>query len=575
MSLTLLDTGAPVTVEVRNVDLAFTRKARGTAALSRFAAQDDGSLLASVPDDMEARAFHLVRFSATGKPATLQTYSVETLRKTEIAISGETFIGVTDDDLYVFKDGKKTRFLNDRRASYSDIALSESGSRFGTVFCDMLAAHHTVALGDATGRTLWTKDLPFPASTVAVSRDGGLIAIGGDAGDLWLLDNARNTLLKHRQDAPMEQVAVAGASRVAFAGGGGAGLVSGEGQLLWFTEITGQPVGLAVDAEARTVAALVQTDTTEGRLILLSGENGLPVWEIDYEDAKPTGVSVSPSGEFVAVSLRDGTVSVYKLYYGDRLAGTDGDAVLSEARAAQAGDGSLFQAVALLQARLQSVPSDYRACNLLKEMLAEAKSQALALSANAEEIGDYLTADEQLVEAANTLPLDADIFKARQSLRLRWNAVERSLGEKSLQSGDGDGAEAHLLYAIAADPLDSVARERLADARHTAADAAIAEGNRCMALGQWTDAVAAFTEAQKRGASGTMITMYLKQARVGEAMALGNALYNDRQYAPALFQFKKVLRLDPDYAEAKQRISYAQNFLQDAGQITERFTRLE
>lgn len=574
MSL-VLDIIAPVAVEVRNVDLLYTRKARGTAPLSRFAVQDDGSLLASVSDEIETRSFHLVRFSPTGKPSTLRTYSVETLRKTEIAVDGETFIGATDDDLYVFKGGSKTRFLSDRRAGYADIALSESGSRFVTVFCDMLVAHYTVALGDNTGRTLWTKDLPFPASAVAITRDGSRYAIGGDGGDLWLLDNARNTVLKHRQEAAMRFVAVANDSRVSFAGDGGVGLVGTDGQLCWFTETVGESVGLAMDGGARTVAALMQTDTTEGRLLLLSGESGLPVWEVDYEEAKPTGVSVSPSGEYVGVSLSGGTIAVYRLSYGDRLAATDGDAVLAEARAAQAGEGSLFGAVALLQARLTSVPSDFRACDLLREMLTEAKEQALALSANAEEIGDYITAQERLLEALQVLPLDAELFKARCLLHQRWNALERSLGEKALAQSDGDGAEAHLLYAIAADPLDSVARERLADARHAAADTAIAAGKKQITLGEWESAVASFTEAQKRGASGMGITGLLKSARVGEALALGNALYNDRQYAPALFQFKKVLRLDPDHTEAKQRIAYAQNFLRDAGQITERFTRLE
>ncbi|MBC7809244.1 MAG: PQQ-binding-like beta-propeller repeat protein [Akkermansiaceae bacterium] len=574
MSLAL-DLVPSASVEVRNVDLAYTRKARGTAPLSRFAVQDDGATFASVPDEMEVRSSHLVRFSPTGKPATLQTYSVETLRKVEIATTGETFIGSTDDDLYVFKDSKKSRFLSDRRADYTDIALSESGSRFGTVFCDMLAAHHTVALGDQTGRTLWTKDLPFAASTVAVSRDGSVIAVGGEDGDLWLLDNARNTVLKHRQEAAMQAVAVAGANRVVFASGGGTGLINADGQLLWFTEITGEPVAVATDAGARTVGLLAQTDTNAGRLVLVSGENGLPVWEIDYEDSRPTGLSMSANGEFVGVSLRDGTICVYKLFYGDRLAAADGEAVLAEARAARSGDGSLLQAVALLQARLVSVPSDFRACDLLQETLRDAKEQALALSANAEEIGDFLSADERLAEIQTVLPGDADLFRTRQSLRQRWNTLERTLGEKSLAVGDAAAAEAHLLYAIVADPLDSASRERLADARFAAATAATADGRKRMAQGAWADSVAAFTEAQKRGASGPEITQLLKQARVGEAMALGNALYNDRQYAPALFQFKKVLRLDPDHAEAKQRIAYAQNFLQDAGQITERFTRLE
>ncbi len=57
-------------------------------------------------------------------------------------------------------------------------------------------------------------------------------------------------------------------------------------------------------------------------------------------------------------------------------------------------------------------------------------------------------------------------------------------------------------------------------------------------------------------------------------MTLGNSLYQDRQYAAALFQYKKALRLDPGNAEARQKVSYSQNFLQDT-QLNDRFTRLE
>ncbi|MBC8104771.1 MAG: tetratricopeptide repeat protein, partial [Cytophagales bacterium] len=112
------------------------------------------------------------------------------------------------------------------------------------------------------------------------------------------------------------------------------------------------------------------------------------------------------------------------------------------------------------------------------------------------------------------------------------------------------------------------------DARHAAAEGALALGRSLIAVGSFTEAIAALTEAQQRGASGPEVTGLLRAARVGEALSLGNRLYQDRQYATALFQFKKALRLDPDNADALQKISYSQNFLQDT-QLNDRFTRLE
>src|SRR5690242_3085808 len=110
-------------MEITNIDLRFQRKARGVAPLSRFAVLDDGGLLAAVPDEMEVRTFHAVRYEPDGRARIGETYSVETLRKTEVAPDG-TGIGITEDDLYLFAEGRKSRFLEGRRVSYTDASLA-------------------------------------------------------------------------------------------------------------------------------------------------------------------------------------------------------------------------------------------------------------------------------------------------------------------------------------------------------------------------------------------------------------------------------------------------------------------
>lgn len=558
--------------QITNVNLVWLRKARGVAPLSRYALGDDGALVVSVPDELEVRTFHIARFDAGGRSQIVETYNVETLRRTEIAAGGASYLGTTDDDLYLFRETRKSRFLPDRRASYTDVALSETGQRFAAAFCDLLISGHTVALGDIGGRLLWTKDCAFPISRVAVDREARYIAVAGESGDLVLLDTTRILLYEHRQEAPLAAVATIGPARTVFAGGGGVGAVDAEGRLLWFTEVPGEPVEVALDASGKTTAALVRLDDTAGRLIFLSAD-GLPTWEIDFDDMRPTGLSLSPDGSRAAVTQRDGSLSVFALEYGERLAAAGSDQVLAEADTAHRS-GHTRQAIDILRARLSAVPSDVAACDALAAALQALRARALSAAANAEAVGDFAAAAAHLDEALQADPLDHETVRLRAALRGRWAAAARAAGEAALAAGDGDTAERRLLEAISADPLDNQARGALAAARHAASAGALARGKELLSAGRFTEAIAALAEAQSRGATGLEVAALLREARIGEALALGSRLYLDRQYAAALFQFKKVLRLDPANPEAVQKVRYAQNFLQDT-QLSERFTRLE
>jgi hypothetical protein len=341
-----------MTSDITNVDLRFLRKVRGVAPLSRYALSDDGVVVVALPDSMEVRTIHFARFDPSGKSRVEETYSVETLRKTDIAAGGGG-IGITDDDLYLFRDSRKSRFLPDRRASYADIALCASGSRFITAFSDMLASGHAIAWGDIGGRALWTKDIAFPISRVAVDRQGASMAAAGETGDLIVLDSSRNTLVQFRHEMALRAVATVGASRTVFAGVGGVGAIDSEGRLVWFTELEGDPVELAVDAEARATAVLLRTDDKSGRLVFLSID-GLPTWEIDLDESRPTGLSFSANGRFAAVTLRDGSLCSYELSYGQRTSAPNASSQpLTEARSAR--ESGNYQTALHLLRRFRSI----------------------------------------------------------------------------------------------------------------------------------------------------------------------------------------------------------------------------
>lgn len=558
--------------DITNVDLLWQRKVRGLAALGRYAVSDTGALLVSVPDELEARTRHIARYDRSGRSQIVDTYNVETLRRTEIGADGQAFAGITDDDLYLFPNGRKARFLPDRRASYTDLSLAATGQRFGAALCDLLHSGDAVALGDIGGRVLWTKDVPFAVSRVAVDREAGHLAVAGEQGELILLDAARHTIWTHRQDAALSAVATVGPERTIFAGGGGAGAVGPDGTLHWFTEAPGDLIEITTDAAGRIVVVLAVLDEGSGRVAFLSAD-GLPTWEIDFEESRPTGVALSPNGRHAAVSLRDGTIAVYALDHGERSAGGGAESILAEARAARR-DGDPRRAIELLRARLEAVPIDTAACEALADTLTLLRERGLRAADTAEALDDWAAADAHLGEILSVWPLDDEVVGHRRRLRARWAAAARAAGQAALARNDSEGAEAGFLEAILADPLDAASREALARARATASAGSLARAEEMFRQGNFAEAVAAVTEAQARGAVGPDVAALLRRARVGEALLLGNQLYQDRQYAAALFQFKKALRLDPGNAEAAQKIGYARNFLQDT-QLADRFTRLE
>ena len=100
---------------IADIRLLSQRKARGTYAIHPNAIGDDGFLTVAVPDDYEVRVLHFTQHCSADRPSIVETVSVETLRNLQLCPDGTIGIGITDDDFYIFNQGRKTRFLTDRR----------------------------------------------------------------------------------------------------------------------------------------------------------------------------------------------------------------------------------------------------------------------------------------------------------------------------------------------------------------------------------------------------------------------------------------------------------------------------
>ena len=176
-----------------NVNWRWHTRLRGLLPLSPHALAEDGTLLLVRPDELEARTYQVLQ-AEPGGVKEQESLTVETVRRMVLSADLPVRIGITDDDLYLFREGRKSRFLPQRRVTYLDLALARHGRIFLTAFTDMMLAGQTLCLADDGGKLLWTKDLDAPISAVAIAADGRAVAAGLESGELILFDAGRTLL---------------------------------------------------------------------------------------------------------------------------------------------------------------------------------------------------------------------------------------------------------------------------------------------------------------------------------------------------------------------------------------------
>src|SRR5205085_11534048 len=134
---------------------------RGLLPLAPEALGDDGRLVLVRPDELEARKYQILQADSTGRISGTGSAIVETVRQMCVTADAPMMIGVTDDDLYLFREGRKSRFLPERRVAYLSVALARTGRFFAAGLTDMMVAGQTLALADADGKVSWTKGLDY------------------------------------------------------------------------------------------------------------------------------------------------------------------------------------------------------------------------------------------------------------------------------------------------------------------------------------------------------------------------------------------------------------------------------
>lgn len=553
---------------IRTLNLVWQQTLRGVYGLAPRALDNGGSLTVVAPRPLQARTWEARRIGLDGSAEALCSFAVERLLKLDLARDGCCLVGMTADDVYLFQTGAKQRFLEERRVLFIDAAVSASGERIAVVFSDFAGTSFATALGDCAGRASWIRDLDFCPASLALSGDGRRLAIGAEAASACCLDARRREVWRFETEEAVRAVALSddGARALLADESGRLTLLDAEGARLWAVELDGRASRIALSGDGRLAGALVEQ---HGSWRLCLAQDGHIDWDQEL-DAEPDGLSLSPDGRIVAVSEKGGQVSVCEVVRAE--GGRAPSRIASGVLHSQEGGDRSTQ---LRQALLYN-PADVEAAEELQRVELEQREAALARAEAALDAGDLAGADQELSVLIERDPLDIDAAgRLKELRRSRVESLLRSAGERS---GEGRFAEAEaaLVSALTIDSGLLDVRRKLRSLSQSAAAQLLDEAKMRARSGELQQAVAALERAQKAWPSEETARL-LDEALVALELKQGMEAYNAGQFAQAAFQFRKVLRRDPQNATAARHLRFAERFARGSESDTgsERFKYLE
>lgn len=563
---------------VQTLKLLWEKRFRGIYSPSHYALDGTGELTLATPRPLAPRSYDITSYALDSAAEPRWGLSVETLLKMNLS-TRDIGIGMTSDDLYIFRPNSKTKFLADRHINYVDCSLSEDGSRLAALFSDLAGSSFALAYGDADARVIWMREFDAPVTSVAISRDGNRVLVGCESGSLTLLDAGRRDVWQFEMESAVRAVACSqDATSIAYADAAGRiGLITGDGTRLWEYSAGLEIVALALSADASVCAAVgtLPGDAQQLATLICISPDGSEGFRLET-DRRVTGVAVSPEGEYLATGARDGTISVYAVSTGEVEASGRIEAAKQAALREQAA-GNHSAACALLRQALDLSPADVATCELYLSIRDAWFEESLRLAQSAMQAGDLLLAITQLADIVAEEPL---YVPAIELLKFARAERARLLVEQGLQQedeGNIEAAEQSLTEAALVSPRENTDPRRVLGSFHARlAEVAEAGANTKLAAGDRDGALHLLSQAQARHANPERAKR-ISSLRIESEFEAGMEAYNARRYEEAIFQFKKTLTMAPGHSDAARYLEYARRFSQDSASdsLQDRFSRLE
>jgi tetratricopeptide (TPR) repeat protein len=555
-------------------NLLWQSRLRGVLPAAGHNVSDTGESTLLRPDEFENRTYQVVQVTPDGAASEVCAVSVETLHKADLLPDGSRLVGLTNDDLYLFEHGRKTRVTADRRVTYTDACLSPGSGAVACAYADSFLEVHGIAYVDGAGRMVWAKNIECPVNRVALGTDGRYVACGLQDGQIVLAESSRRRLWECAAVEPITALALPAAAPLPVAGSA-AGTVMAldeDGGFRWRAALGLPVIAVAVDAAGERVAAIASTDGEH--LLVCLGPAGTSLWEHGLE-GPPSGLALSPGGEYLLVTLAGGVVSLFETErshsHGERRRQAVRREWVLAREAASAGD--LCLAVERAGAYLALEPADAAAASEAGDWRRALVREQRTSAAQLAEAGDFEAALNAAEEAFRLDPWDPELFAERLRYRTRGRNAALERARQAEAAGQWEKAEDALEQALALDPGADDARDMLARVRAARAQSLQQEGDQRAERGELLSAIELWRHAETLAPSDALAGR-LRNAEVQRCLTRGRAFYEAGRLPEAAFQLRKVLALEPHHEEAQRYLGYAQGAAAD-NQISDRFSRLE
>lgn len=556
-------------ITIADIRLTTYKRARGMARTYSQGCSDEGSITVAIPDDFSVRELHLTEHKSNGTSTVKHTVSVETLAKLLISPDGTTAIGISDDDFYIFYNNCKKRFLTDRRLLYHDIALSHC-AYFAVITSDLVGNGYSLALAEVSGRLLWMKDFAASIQHVAITQDGKRMAVTDETGMVSVLSDDRSTLYTVHTDINISCLSIGGSGVVTVAGKSLSNhlcliqVIDTLGEIVGTYYVDGIPIAVANSASGKRPAVAITTGDTTGKILF--GAEGGQQWDLTYDTGPPSGLSISPNGEYLAVTTRDGGLWQYQLDTNSS-ASVDVESTLQQSRKLL-GRGSFADALHLMIRALYEMQADPHAIGMTEVFV-----QDVYLASAQYTKEEIISGVHRLTHLCSTSVIPSFLVQLITDMITR--VIDRLLirpNEENLDTCFADLASINELLSLCILPAEII--RKYVNFKIECALCVLSVMQKSVDLGAFSRALDIANDAAVVQISLPEISNLRLKLLSELSLQQANHCYDTHEFAGALFGYRKVLRWMPDNQEVLNRIRHAESMLTDSG-LQDRFSRLE
>jgi hypothetical protein len=341
-------------------------------------------------------------------------------------------------------------------------------------------------------------------------------------------------------------------------------VIDASGDYSLIAEIVGEPCGIAVLPGGNIVAIPTAVDARSGKIVFAGTGQGVEDWELLIDVGCPSGISLSPCGEYLGISTRDG--AIYRFEVDSVIKSGTSAEQAREVFVQDLNNGDIAVAVSAYCSKWVG--------NQTAQFEETAKLVAIDLSAEISNLTleQHFSFLQQLCGQSSRLIIptvftsaitDATALQLRRAIETKTSSLSEQLDVLAgIQKVTGiiivDMELSAMLHAYVVSIGELVYQEM---------SAAIQFGNldRASQLA---------VKASQSGVTSGIVSDLHAKVNLERTLQDANVRYDAKDFSGALFGYRKVLRWMPDNREIRARIQFAEAMLSDSG-LQDRFSRLE